>query len=55
MVANPEANVWESPSFRGQPFWPVFAKLLHEDGRQSTKQPGESSGRGLENLPLTQE
>ena len=55
MVANPEANAWKSPSFRGRPFWPVFAKLSHEGGPHSANRPVEASGLGLEGLPLTQE
>ena len=55
MVAQPAANAWESPSFRGRPFWPLFAKLSHEGGPRPANRPVEASGLGLEGLPLTQE
>ena len=31
LVANPEVSFWPSPSFRGKPFWPLFAKLSHKE------------------------
>jgi len=32
MVARPEAKRWESPAFRGRPFWPVFEKVTQMNG-----------------------
>lgn len=55
MLANPEAVCWGSPNFRGKPFWPMFAKILHVDGMPPSPGQGVNSSWGLENLPLTQE
>ena len=53
LVARPETQAWPAPSFRGKPFWPVFAKMNH---RKATGDgPAEASGRGCGDLPLTQE
>lgn len=55
MVARPDANHWETPSFRGKPFWPVFAKMSHKDDSPYTNGIGAASSWGLERIPLTQE
>lgn len=54
MVANPEVNCWENPSFRGRPFWPVFRKTLHQTNAPADR-PSAPSSWGLEDLPLTKE
>ncbi|MBQ3747717.1 MAG: hypothetical protein II863_09965 [Kiritimatiellae bacterium] len=55
MVARPEAKRWESPAFRGRPFWPVFEKMSHKDDSPYTNRLGAASSWGLEDLPLTRE
>ena len=50
LVAHPDADCWDSPAFRGRPFWPMFAKLVHGE----TNGPSATSA-GLDDLPLTQE
>ena len=51
LVARPETQAWPAPSFRGKPFWPLFAKLSHNPETGGT----DSSAGGLDDLPLTQE
>ena len=51
LVAQPETQAWPAPSFRGKPFWPLFAKMAHKSKGDGSK----SSANGLEDLPLTQE
>ena len=54
LVAHPAADAWPTPSFRGKPFWPLFAKLSH--GKPSPVADGKGGVNwGLEDLPLTQE
>ena len=46
-----ERAAWQSPSFRGKPFWPLFPKLTHD----STQSEPDPSVRGLEDLPISKE
>lgn len=55
MVARPDAKSWESPAFRGRPFWPVFEKMSHKDDSPYTNRLGAASSLALEDLPLTRE
>ena len=52
LVAQPETQAWPAPSFRGKPFWPLFAKLSHKEEAGGAD---VSSAAGLGDLPLTQE
>ena len=40
MVVRLEAKRWESPAFRGRPFWPVFEKMSHKDDSPYTNRLG---------------
>lgn len=55
LVAEPEAQAWETPCFLGKPFWPLFAKLNHTPDVPGQPKVVAGSSVGLENLPLTQE
>ena len=56
LVANPVATLkWETPSYRGKAFWPLFAKLNHTPDEPGKPKVVANSSVGLENLPLTQE
>ena len=56
LVANPVAAAkWETPSYRGKAFWPLFAKLNHTPDEPGKPKVVAGSSVGLEDLPLTRE
>ena len=54
LVANPQAEAWKTPSFRGKPFWPLFLKQNHKKSASGAAEQAQSA-RGCEDLPLAQE
>ena len=48
------AKAWPTPSFRGRPFWPLFAKRSHKPEHYGPGAQGQPSTRGLEELPLVE-
>ena len=45
---------WPSPSFRGRAIWPMFGKKSHSSEYYGPDGKGAPTGRGLEDLSLTQ-